>query len=381
MGHSETIWTTPAEFFRNDTGDGPAMIFAPSVLHATARRFLEGFPGLVTYAVKANPDEAVVANLSAAGIRGFDVASPAEMELVRRLAPHAAMHYNNPVRSRAEIRRAVALGVTSYAVDEQAELDKLIAEVPARDVEVAVRFKLQVKGAAYDFGAKFGATPEPAACLLRAVRDAGFTPSLTFHPGTQCTQPDAWASYIHAAERIAREADVPLARLNVGGGFPAQRSDDAPPDLERIFDVIRHEVTAAFGARRPALVCEPGRGLVAECCALLVHVKALRGDGSVFLDDGIYGALAELPLMGCPGRIEVFAPDGRRRSGALGPRVVFGPTCDSVDRLPGTPELPQDTAEGDVVMLRGMGAYSTITNTRFNGYGALRIVTALGLGD
>jgi ornithine decarboxylase len=54
----------------------------------------------VTYAVKSNPGEAMVENLAAAGVRGFDCASPFEIDLIRRLAPDAAIHYNNPVRAR-----------------------------------------------------------------------------------------------------------------------------------------------------------------------------------------------------------------------------------------------------------------------------------------
>jgi ornithine decarboxylase len=73
----------------------------------------------VTYAVKSNPEEVVIENLAAAGVRGYDVASPFEMLMIRRLAPEAAMHYNNPVRSRSEIATAVALGVKSYSVDSR----------------------------------------------------------------------------------------------------------------------------------------------------------------------------------------------------------------------------------------------------------------------
>jgi len=58
---------------------------------------------------------------------------------------------------------------------------------------------------------------------------------------------------------------------------------------------------------------------------------------------------------------------------------VFGPTCDSVDRLPGDVALPGDIAEGDHVLFQGMGAYSAATNTRFNGFGALTIATVLAL--
>ena len=114
--------------------------------------------------------------------------------------------------------------------------------------------------------------------------------------------------------------------------------------------------------------------MVAEAFTLAVRVKALRPDGSVFVNDGIYGGLAEAPILGNVDRITVLGPDGWRR-GPVSDRVVFGPTCDSLDRLPGTVELPSDIAPGDYVVFRGMGAYSTATVTRFNGYGAIDMVT------
>jgi ornithine decarboxylase len=131
MGLSKTIWSTPTEFLRIHQPDSPVMFFAPTVLQATARRFLDGFPGLVTYAVKSNPDESVIENLVAAGVRGFDVASPVEMRMIRRLAPEAALHYHNPVRARHEIAVAVELGVRSFSVDSRSELAKLAEQVPA----------------------------------------------------------------------------------------------------------------------------------------------------------------------------------------------------------------------------------------------------------
>ena len=72
-------------------------------------------------------------------------------------------------------------------------------------------------------------------------------------------------------------------------------------------------------------------------------------------------------------------PEGLRRSGAVKPRICFGPTCDSVDRLPGDIPFPADIAEGDFVIMHGMGAYSTVTNSRFNGFGELGMVTVLSL--
>jgi ornithine decarboxylase len=348
--------------------DEAVLLFDPIALDDAARIFLAGFPGLVTYAVKANPHELVIRSLAAAGITTFDVASPAEMALVRELVPGAQLHYHNPVRSLAEIEAARAHGVTSWSVDRARELDKLGA---IADKEIAVRFKLPVAGAAYDFGMKFGATPELATALLAEVARRGGKPSLTFHPGTQCGASTVWAPYIRAAAQIAGDAGVTLHRLNVGGGFPANR-DGVPAPLATHFEAIRAAAEAAFDVV-PPLVCEPGRGLAAESMSLVTRVKSCEG-GTVFLNDGIYGALSEWRDLGPLSRIVVMTPAGKPRKGAPSPMTVFGPTCDSLDHLPNLTPLPADTAEGDFVLIAGMGAYSTALTTGFNGYGAHRVV-------
>ncbi|MFN7224070.1 MAG: type III PLP-dependent enzyme [Paracoccaceae bacterium] len=379
MGLSKTIWTNPTEYLRVEQPENPVLFFAPTVVQALARRFIDGFPGMVTYAVKSNPTEEVIENLSAAGVRGYDCASGFEIDLIRRLAPDAAIHYNNPVRARHEISHAVKRGVKSYSVDSKSELAKLIEMVPAEGTEISVRFKLPVAGAAYNFGAKFGATEDVAVELLTLVAEAGFIPSITFHPGTQCTDPHAWESYIREAAEIARKAGVTIARLNVGGGFPNHRIHGVVPQLEETFALIDRVATEAFGDDRPLLVCEPGRALCGDAFTLAARVKALRDDSHVFLNDGVYGSLTELPLIGVIDRIEVLSPEGVKRDGDPQPRIVFGPTCDSVDRLPGEVPLPGDIAEGDFVIVHGMGAYSTVTNSRFNGFGDLGLATVLSL--
>ena len=380
MTVTQAFHRTPRDYLLTEAPDEPVLFLSPETLQATARRFLDGFPGLVTYAVKANPGEAVLGNLLAAGIPGFDVASPAEIALVRSLAPRAALHYNNPVRSRSEIAVAVGHGVASFSVDAPGELEKLAACGVPRGTEVAVRFALPVAGAAYDFGAKFGASPELATALLTRVVELGYRPALTFHPGTQCTDPAAWTAYIARAADIAQAAGVTPERLNVGGGFPARRNAADSPRLDAIFETVARATRSAFGGSAPALVCEPGRAMVAEAGSLALRVKALRGD-AVYLNDGIYGALAELPIMGMTDRLRVMAPDGTPRTGEGTARLLWGPTCDSLDRLPGMVPLPDDMAEEDYIVIDGMGAYSTATVTRFNGYGGLRMATVQALAE
>jgi len=366
----QAFHTDPALWLARECPDEPVFFYDPARLAAQAARFLAGFPGEVTYAVKANPDPMVLEALSRAGLTAFDVASPEEMALVREVAPEARLHYHNPIRSSAEVAAGRAFGVASWSVDRMGELDKL-GDV-AGD-EIAVRVKLPVAGAVYDFGSKFGATPEQAVALLQAVVARGGVPSMTFHPGTQCRDPQAWVSYISAAAEVARKAGVGLQRLNVGGGFPAHRNDPAP-DLEAIFDAIGQAARRAFGPAVPALVCEPGRAMVADAFELALQVKALSG-GDVFLNDGIYGGLSEWRDLHPSQRLTAYAPDGTRRNGADIARTVFGPTCDSLDRLSDQVALPADLQEGDYLVFHACGAYSTALCTRFNGYGAQRIVT------
>jgi ornithine decarboxylase len=103
----------------------------------------------------------------------------------------------------------------------------------------------------------------------------------------------------------------------------------------------------------------------------------VRDDAHVFLNDGIYGSLFELGQIGIIDRIEVMNSEGVLRTGKVEGWICFGPTCDSVDRLPGDVPFPADIAEGDFVVVHGMGAYSTVTNSRFNGFGELGRVTVL----
>lgn len=366
MTSHPALWPDLFDHLSVHKPDEPVLYFCPVTLQETARRFVETFPGLVTYAVKANDGAEVLENLVAAGVSTFDVASLAEMARVRAVLPEAVLHYHNPVRSRGEIAEAAKRAIASWSVDCASELAKL-ADVPRENTEIAVRMALPVAGAAYDFGSKFGATPKSATQLLRQARAMGFATSITFHPGTQCSDPEAWARYIAVVADVVRTSEAPIRRLNVGGGFAADRDGDRP-DIAMIFARIKAETDRVFGEDAPELVCEPGRSMAAECGALAVRVKAVREDGAVFFNDGVYGALTEFRDIGMPKRYVVVEEGGRLKDGARHPHVVFGPTCDSIDRLPDV-DLPEDIAEGDYVIFAAMGAYSRVLVTPFNGYG------------
>lgn len=365
-----------SELISTLTPDVPVLCYSAAALTRQVLAFRAGFRGEVTFAVKACPLPLVLDEMVRAGVSCFDVASPEEMALVRRSLPTARLHYNNPVKSRAEITEAYEqFGVTHFTVDDAAELAKIRDLVPAsRDIEIAVRFKLELPGALYPFHSKFGATAEDAQALLEAADAAGYAVSLSFHPGSQTTQPAAFAAHIELAAQIAARAGVRLAQLNVGGGFPAPYSGSDAAPLADFFAAIAVTADHAFAGNPPKLIAEPGRALVAQTMSLITRVKHRRPSGELFINDGTYGALMELMLVDIKLPTRVFDESGRQRRGPGVETTVFGPTCDSFDRIPGTLLLPAGTGEGDWIEFGLAGAYSVSTTTRFNGYGDLSLV-------
>ncbi len=371
MGFQHAILQTRADYLARYRPDLPVAFFDPMVLADTARRFCKDFPGLVTYAVKANPSKRVLRRLIAAGIGAFDVASPVEIDLLRRLKPDAVLHYHNPIRSKDEIEHAVAKGVRSYSVDRVGELDKLLAHIPA-GCEISVRLKLDLAGSAYNFGAKFGADTQDCTALLRRVMDSGHTASMTFHPGTQCTDPQIWTAYIKTCAAIAKQAKCTLKRLNVGGGFPSHRGG-VKPDLAPIFKAIKSATAEYFPNNPPHLACEPGRAMVAECFSLALRIKSLSGT-TLYLNDGIYGGLAEFRDIGHIERYQVVSLQQTPPPKTCRDFNIFGPTCDSLDHLKTPLSLPDTVTEGDYILFENSGAYTHSIATRFNGYGDVKTV-------
>lgn len=360
--------------------EAPVFCISRKQLAERVAIFDKGFPGMVSYAVKSNPSHEVLRALAQFGVEHWDVASVQEMEAVTRAGGKPVFHYHNPVKSRAEIRDAYFKhGCRRFAVDCREELRKIAGIVGSpKGVEIAVRFVLprERTSSAHDFSTKFGAPDYICVELLKEAKELGFTPMLTFHPGSQSRDPLVYKRHIEAAARIARNAQVEIAKLNVGGGFPAnyQRSTGGP--LGPFFAMIQASATLAFGkGREPKLECEPGRGLVANCMSLLTRVKLVCTDGDdLFLNDGIYGGLMEVmqvPELEPPYRV---LRDGEVLHGETKSWKVFGPTCDPLDVLPHRMELPAQIADEDYIEFGNLGAYGLATTTMFNGYGGHRVV-------
>ena len=355
----------------------PRLRISCRMLQQQARRFMSGFPGHTSYAVKANDHPGIIRLLGQSGLTTFDVASLGEMASVKNQQPSARLHYHNPARSKEETRIAIErFGCRRFAVDHPNELQHITQLVPNRqDTEIAIRFRDNVPtGAVQAFQSKFGVGRNEAGTMLKTAAQAGFRVGLTFHPGSQTLGPEPYERHIAIAANISRQCQVELDFLNVGGGFPAEYLGLTSSTLETFFDRIAAAHSSCFAGTAPTLECEPGRAMVAKSGTLQVAIKAVRTDRrELFLNDGIYGGLMEPYLFSELRPQYIHFP---RQDAALQQRdwKVYGPTCDPADVLPFTLHLDHEPSEGDRIDFLNMGAYSTATATRFNGFGGLETV-------
>ncbi len=355
----------------------PVHCLRPAAATAAARGFVAAFAGRVLYAVKCNPEPAMLRALRGGGLSHFDCASITEIALVRQMFPEAAIHFMHPVKARGAIRAAWAQHlVRDFALDSMGELAKIRAEVGATGTEDAlgliVRLALPKGGAVLDLSGKFGAAAEEAVALLRAARPHAARLGLTFHVGSQCLDPLTWRAALAEVASVVRRAGVALEVIDVGGGFPV-----AYPGMEPVpLGAYLAEIEAGFerlGLPDAELWAEPGRALAAGAGSVVVQVQHRRG-AALYINDGVFGSLADAGALGFRYPVRLIRPDGPAPAAQSTGFSFFGPTCDSADAMRGPFVLPADTAEGDWIEIGQLGAYGACLRTGFNGFDRARLV-------
>ena len=347
----------------------PVYCVYPDVLRRVTREFLKGFPGTVMYAVKANPAPMVLQGLIAGGLREFDTASVPEMELVQEVMPGATCHFMAPVKLPGAAARAYSHhSVRSFVVDHESELERLLDELPGRDVDIFVRLAAHDSDAIYDLSTKFGAYPDHVVTLLRQVQASGARAALSFNVGSLVLQPAAYMRALEQCQQILRRSGVAVRKLDVGGGFPAWYPDVASRPVQEFFTAIGRFASEIAETGPLELLAEPGRALVAEGMSVVTRVL-LRKDDRLYMNDGVWGSFIE-PVIS---RGLVRYPTRVYRNGSLLEAetrdfTLFGPTCDSLDVLPRPFPLPVNIQCGDWIEFGNMGAYSLTNRTGFNGF-------------
>ena len=366
------------DFLKNRKEEGPCLVVDIDVVRENYAAFARSLPDTrVFYAVKANPAPEILGLLTDLG-SSFDVASVSETQTV--LAAGATpdrISYGNTIKKESEIAAAFALGVTLFAVDCEAEVEKVARAAPGS--RVICRIHCDGTGAEWPLSRKFGCEPEFAVDILDLAHRRGLSPhGISFHVGSQQHNVEAWDRALASTAAIFRgcaERGITLSMVNLGGGFPAKYIRKTPK-LEAYGKAIFRALRRHFGNAIPETIVEPGRGLVGnagiiEAEVVLIAKRSPQDEMRwVYLDIGKFHGLAET----IDESIRYPIRTAKDRD-AMAPCIIAGPTCDSVDVLyEKTPyPLPVSLAIGDKVLIEATGAYTaTYSSVGFNGYPPLR---------
>ncbi|MGB5083970.1 MAG: type III PLP-dependent enzyme [Methylocystis silviterrae] len=364
-----------AERRRNGRDNGPCLVVDLDVVRENYVGFAKALPDTrVFYAVKANPAPEVLSLLASLG-SCFDTASVVEIEQV--LAAGATpdrISFGNTIKKERDVARAYALGVRLFAVDCEAEVEKIARVAPGS--RVFCRILCDGSGAEWPLSRKFGCAPEMATGVLEHAHRLGLNAyGVSFHVGSQQTNPRMWDAALKSASEIFRELaerGINLQMVNLGGGFPTKYLKNVPA-VKQYGNAIFRALSKHFGNRIPETIIEPGRGMVGNAGLIEAEVvlisKKSEEDSEirwVYLDIGKFNGLAETTdeMIRYPIRTPA---DGAPTS----PCVIAGPSCDSVDVLYEKQpyQLPISLEIGAKVLIEGTGAYTTTYSAvGFNGF-------------
>ena len=358
----------------------PLVAIDHDVIRQNYAEFKRHLPNVQAYyAVKANPAPEIVRTLFKAGA-SFDVASLPEFMLVyeniRHLSPTAQQDfiwdkiiYANPTKPKQTL-----LALDQYkplvTFDNLNELSKIKQYAP--HAGVVLRLRVPNTGSMVELSSKFGCDPGEAVDLIQAAFGMGLTvEGLSFHVGSQCTNFMNFVQALNLAAAIMKESRSrghALKILDIGGGFPAAYDKHVVP-----FGELAKKINAEIGRlfkKDVEIIAEPGRFLVATAATSIAQVigKTVRdGKPCYFIDDSVYHTFSGIIFDHCQYHVHAF------KKGKTEICAVFGQTCDGLDTISQSEELPELEIE-DLVYSRNIGAYSNASSTWFNGFPPAKVV-------
>ena len=356
------------------------------------QRALTGRDHLICFAMKANSTLAVLQTFAAAGC-GFDIVSGGELERVLAVgAPASTIVFSGVGKTRAEMRRALEVGVLCFNVESEAELDVLsqVAVQANTMARVSLRVNPDVDPGTHPYistglkGNKFGIAHERAlACYQRAASLPGLkVVGIDFHIGSQITEA---GPYLDAVDRMldlveAIEAHgIAIQHLDLGGGLGITYDEELPPSAESLVAALLARIDARGHGHRK-IMFEPGRSLVGNAGVLVTEVlylkpAAAQGDQADQPDES--GDAAKNFCIVNAGMNDLLRPalyQAWMQIVACSPRVdapvlcdVVGPVCESGDWLGRDRSLA--VRAGDFIAVLSAGAYSMSMASNYNSRG------------
>jgi diaminopimelate decarboxylase len=355
----------------------PLYVYSRNAMRDALRQYAEalaGRPHLLCYAMKANSSLAVLQTFAAMGC-GFDIVSGGELERALAVgADGSRIVFSGVGKTRAEMQRALEVGVRCFNVESEAELELLsqVAVDAGRVAPISLRVNPDVDAGTHPYistglkANKFGIAHERAlACYRRAAGLPGLrVAGIDCHIGSQITE---FGPYLDALDRLLdlveaiEGAGIPLHHVDIGGGLGIRYRDETPPPAGELVRQVLQRLDARGHGQRE-LVLEPGRSLVGNAGVLVTEALYLKhGEEKNFcivdaaMNDLMRPAMYEAWM-------EIVPCDAR--SEATQRYDVVGPVCESGDWLGRERDLA--VKAGDHLAILSAGAYGMAMASNYN---------------
>ena len=330
-------------------------------------------PHLICYAVKANSNIGILNVMAKLG-SGFDIVSQGELERVLAADGEASkVVFSGVAKSRAEIMRALEVGIRCFNVESVAELHHInqIAGEMGKIAPISLRVNPDVDAHTHPYIStglkenKFGVSVDEArevyklAATLPHVKITG----MDCHIGSQLTelQPflDATDRLIRLMEQL-KEDGITLKHLDLGGGLGVTYTDETPPHPSDYAAALLNKLK---NYKDLEIILEPGRAIAANAGILVAKVQYLKSNESrnfAITDTGMNDMIRPALYEAYMNIIEIDRTLGRKKA----IYDVVGPVCETSDFLGKQRELA--IAEGDYIAQRSAGAYGASMSSNYN---------------
>ena len=330
-------------------------------------------PHLICYAVKANSNIGILNVMAKLG-SGFDIVSQGELERVLEAGGEASkVVFSGVAKSRAEIMRALEVGIRCFNVESIAELHHInqIAGEMGKIAPISLRVNPDVDAHTHPYIStglkenKFGVSVDEArevyklAATLPHVKITG----MDCHIGSQLTE---LQPFLDATDRLIRlieqlqEDGITLKHLDLGGGLGVTYTDETPPHPSDYAAALLNKLK---GYENLEIILEPGRAIAANAGILVAKVQYLKSNESrnfAITDTGMNDMIRPALYEAYMNIIEIDRTLEREKA----IYDVVGPVCETSDFLGKQRELA--IAEGDYIAQRSAGAYGASMSSNYN---------------
>ena len=354
----------------------PLYIYSRATLERHWHAFdsaLGDHPHLICYAVKANSNIGILNVMAKLG-SGFDIVSLGELERVLAAGGEASkVVFSGVAKSRAEIMRALEVGIRCFNVESIAELHHInqIAGEMGRVAPISLRVNPDVDAHTHPYIStglkenKFGVSADEArevyklAATLPHVKITG----MDCHIGSQLTE---LQPFLDATDRLIRlieqlqEDGITLKHLDLGGGLGVTYTDETPPHPSDYAAALLNKLK---GYENLEIILEPGRAIAANAGILVAKVQYLKSNESrnfAITDTGMNDMIRPALYEAYMNIIEIDRTLEREKA----IYDVVGPVCETSDFLGKQRELA--IAEGDYIAQRSAGAYGASMSSNYN---------------